>query len=115
MEVGSKVEVNGDVETTHTTVTVEMPTGSPELPLAEDTEKMLQTAKRMVEEAAALETRSSPKPARKRKIEEVEPSDIDGELPEQPVKKARVLEEQLKREKVRTRAMVGMTAALAVA
>ena len=113
VEVDQSVDVQGTTETTHTNVTVEMPAGSPELPLPQDTEKMLETAKKMVEEAKALE--SSPKVSRKRKAEEVEPSDLDGELPAQPAKKARVLEEKLKREKVRTRALVGVTATLAIA
>lgn len=113
VEVDQSVDVKGNTETTHTNVTVEMPAGSPELPLPTDTEKMLETAKKMVEEATALE--SSPKASRKRKVEEVEPSDLDAELPAQPAKKARVLEEKLKREKVRTRALVGVTATLAIA
>lgn len=113
VEVEQDVEVHGNTETTHTNVTVELPSGSPELPLPQDTEQMLETAKRMVEEAKQLE--SSPKVTRKRKVEEVEPSDLDGELPQQPAKKARVLEESLKREKVRNRALFGVAATLTVA
>ncbi|ETN45182.1 uncharacterized protein HMPREF1541_10059 [Cyphellophora europaea CBS 101466] len=113
VEVDQEVEVKGNTETTHTNVTVEMPAGSPELPLPQDTEQMLETAKRMVEEAKELET--SPKVTRKRKVEEVEPSDLDAELPQQPAKKARVLEESLKREKVRNRALFGVAATLTVA
>jgi hypothetical protein len=113
VKVDQKVDTKDNTETTRTNITVEMPAGSPELPLPSDTEKMLETAKKMVEEAKALE--SSPKIARKRKVEEVEPSDLDAELPAQPAKKARVLEEKLKREKVRTRAFVGMTVTLAIA
>ena len=108
VEVDQSVDVTGNTETTHTNVTVEMPAGSPDLPLPKDTEKMLETAKQMVEEAKALE--ASPKLSRKRKVEEIEPSDIDAELPVQPAKKAKVLEEKLKREKVRNRAMVGVVA-----
>ena len=108
VEVDQSVDVTGNTETTHTNVTVEMPAGSPNLPLPKDTEKMLETAKKMVEEAKALE--GSPKLSRKRKAEEVEPSDIDAELPLQPAKKAKVLEERIKREKVRNRAMVGVVA-----
>lgn len=115
VEVDSRVDVNGETETTHTNVTIEMPAGSPELPLPEDTEQMLETAKRMVEEARALDGEPSTKVAKKRKAEEVETSDIDAEMPVQPAKKARVLEEKLKREKVRTRALVGVTATLAIA
>jgi hypothetical protein len=116
VEVESRVDVNGDKETTHTNVTVQMPAGSPELPLPQDTEQMLETAKRMVEEAKGL-TNGEPsvKAARKRKVEDVETDNIDAELPVQPAKKAKVLEEKLKREKVRTRALVGVTATLAIA
>ena len=46
---------------------------------------------------------------------DIETDDIDAELPVQPAKKAKVLEEKLKREKVRTRALVGVTATLAIA
>ena len=113
VKVDQSVEVDGTTETTHTNVIVEMPAGSPELPLPEDPEKMLETARKMVEEAKALE--SSPKISKKRKAQEPEPSDIDAELPAQPAKKARVLEEKLKREKVRTRAVLGVTATLAIA
>jgi hypothetical protein len=113
VEVDQSVEVDGTTETTHTNVTVEMPAGSPDLPMPEDTEQMLETAKRMVEEARALE--GSPRISRKRKAPEPESSDIDADLPIQPTKKARILEEKLKREKVRTRAVLGMTATLAIA
>ena len=115
VEVDSTVDVNGETQTTHTNVSVEMPTGSKELPLPEDTEKLLETAKKMVEEARALESETSAKTTKKRKIDEVEPEELDGDLPAQPAKKAKVLEEKLKREKVRARALVGVTATLAIA
>lgn len=119
VEVDQAVELNGDTEVTHTNVTVSMPAGLPELPMPEDTQAMIETARQMVEEARALEAEAeaasrSPK-LRKRKVEEVEPSDIDTQLPLQPAKKAKVLEEKLKREKVRTRAIVGVTAVLSIA
>ncbi|KAL2399361.1 hypothetical protein ABEF92_003536 [Exophiala dermatitidis] len=115
VQVEESVEVDGTTETTHTNVTVEMPPGSPELPLPEDTEKMLETARRMVQEAKALE--DSPKVSRKRKAPEPEsePSDVDQEPSEQPAKRARLLEEKLKKEKVRNRAVLGLTATLAIA
>ena len=117
VEVDQEVEVNGETEITHTNVTVEMPLGLPNLPPPEDTEAMLAQAKQMVEEARALE--GSPKQSRKRRIEEVEvevePTDIDGELPVQPVKRARILEDRYKREQVRTRAVFGVAASLAIA
>jgi hypothetical protein len=115
VEIDSTVAVNGDTETTQTNVTVEMPVGLAGLPMPEDAEKLLQTAKKMVEEARALEGESSSKNARKRNVDEVEPEELDGDLPAQPAKKAKVLEEKLKREKVRTRALFGVTATLAIA
>lgn len=116
VEVDQEVEVNGDTEVTHTNVTVEMPAGLPDLPLPQDTEAMLKQARAMVEKAKELDGSSSPKQTRsKRKIEEVEPSDLDNELPVQPAKRAKVLEEKYKRERVRTRAVFGVAASLAVA
>ncbi|KAK5938548.1 hypothetical protein PMZ80_009519 [Knufia obscura] len=115
VEVDQEAEVNGDTEMTHTNVTVEMPVGLPDLPLPEDTEAMLEKAKQMVEEAKTLEGSPIAKSTRKRKVEEVEPSDIDTELPVQPAKRAKVLEEKYKRERVRTRAVFGVAASLAVA
>lgn len=124
VEVDSGIDVNGDMGTTHRSVTtatvhrsvtVEMPAGSPELPLPQDAENMLETAKKMVEDARALEAESLPRATRKRKVEEVEPEELDADLPAQPAKKAKVLEEKLKREKVRNRALVGVTATLAIA
>ena len=116
VEVESRVDVNGGRESTHTNVTVEMPAGSPELSLPNNAERMLETAKQMVEEAKALDRDTSPKVMRKRKMEEVDADDLDAaKLPVQPAKKAKVLEEKLKREKVRTRALVGVTATLAIA
>lgn len=114
VQVDQDVEVvNGDTSITHTNVTVEMPAGLPDLPLPEDTEAMLETARRMVAEAREIDGIATN--SRKRGIEDVEPSDIDGELPVAPAKRARVLQEKLKREKVRTRAVIGVAASLAVA
>lgn len=125
VHVDSTVDVNGDTETTHTNVSVEMPVGLPELPLPEDTEAMIAKAKEMVAEANKLQAEQaepssakSKAAAKKRKVEQLvedDSEDIDAELPAQPAKKARVLESQLKREKVRNRAMVGITATLAIA
>lgn len=113
----SKSEQNG-VETTTTNVSVEMPAGSPELPLPEDAEKMIEKAKQMVEEAQKLEsdgTGENGKLSKKRKADSAAEDSLDGALPAHPAKKAKVLEEKLKREKVRNRALAGVTVTLAVA
>ena len=114
VEVDSVVEVKGDVETTHTNVKVAMPAGSPDLPLPESTEEMIAKAKEMVEEARKLEGESS-NGSLKRKADELdddEDEEKDREL--QPAKKARLLEQELKKQRVRTRALIGVAATLAI-
>lgn len=116
VEVDSTVEVNGDTETTHTKLTVEMPSENPNLPLPESTEEMITRAKEMVEEARKLEGEAS-RGSIKRKAEEMDDDDDedderDNEL--QPAKKARVLEKELKKQRVRSRALIGIAATLAI-
>ena len=117
VNVDSAVEVNGDIETTHTTVQVKMPVGSPELPLPETTEEMISKAKEMVEEARKLEGESS-RAAGKRKAEvldlddEEEEADSDGAP--NPNKKAKIMEQEVKKQKVRNRALMGVAATLAI-
>lgn len=114
VEVESNVEKKGDTETTTTNVKIEMPTGSPELPLPQNPEEMIEKAKQMVEEAKQIDGESSSS-ASKRKAEEMDDeTDEAGDNELQPVKKARRLEQELKTEKVRNRAMIGVAATLAL-
>ncbi|KAM5494606.1 hypothetical protein McaMca56_006183 [Microsporum canis] len=127
VEVESKVDSVGETETTTTNVTVQMPVGLADLPMPENTEKMLETAKEMVEEATKLqdqdgeaeEQAGSPSPkkiSRKRKAEELVVEE-DKEETEDPhaLKRAKILEDKLRNERVRNRALFGVTATLAMA
>lgn len=118
IEIGTAVQVNGDVETTTTNVKIEMPGGSADFPLPEDPEEMIAKAKEMVQEAQKLDGRlSAAGKSLKRKAEELEADDDEDEAVDEdthPAKKARLLENQLKKEKVRKRALLGVAATLAV-
>ncbi|PGH01783.1 hypothetical protein AJ79_07831 [Helicocarpus griseus UAMH5409] len=119
------VEVTEETEETVETKRVDLaPPLLPNPPLAEDTERMISEAKEMVDEAKQEleEAQSSSKnkdAAKKRKAEEVaeeeEQSGDAAATPAQPAKRARLLEDKLRRERVRNRALVGVTATLALA
>ena len=107
--VESNVERKGDTETTTTNVKIEMPSGSAELPLPESPEEMIEKAKQMVEEARKVDGESSSS-STKRKADELDEDTDDSTT--QPSKKAKILEQELKTEKVRNRAMLGVAATL---
>ncbi|KAL3254161.1 hypothetical protein ABHI18_009115 [Aspergillus niger] len=121
VDVETNAEAVDEAKTTQTTVSVEMPISLPEAPSAADTEQMIAKAKEMVEEAVKLQTEtaepSSAKAAQKRKTEVLSEDDEeeDEEAKTLRVKRAKVLEEKLKQERVRNRALVGVTAAFALA
>lgn len=110
VNVGTDVEVKGDVETTHTHVEVEMPAGSPDLPLPEDTKALIADAKKMVEVAMKNTNGAGPSNAKKRKADDETEA---GEKESAPAKKAKV-ESDLKRERVKTRALIGISATLVI-
>ena len=114
VEVDSAVEVNGDTETIHTTVKVEMPFGSPDLPLPEDTSDMIAKAKEMVEEARKLEGESSGTGKRKAEVLDDTETDEERDAELQPAKRARLLQQDLKVQRVRNRALVGIAATMAI-
>ncbi|KAE8391939.1 apses transcription factor [Aspergillus alliaceus] len=121
VDVETTADEAKDVRTTQTTVSVELPITLPDAPSAEDTEQMIAKAKEMVEEAVKVqsieqEPVAPSKAAKKRKPEEALSEDEeDEETRALRTKRAKVLEEKLKRERVRNRALVGVTAAFALA
>lgn len=117
VEAESDVDVVEGAETSKKAVSVEMPI-IPEAPSADDTKEMIAKAKEMVQEASQAPgpaSKKSTKEAKKRKTEDLSDEEEDEEALAQRTKRARVLENKLKQERVRNRALVGVTAAFALA
>ena len=113
VKVESKTEARGDRETTTTNVHIEMPKGTAQLPLPDNPEEMIATAKKMVEQAKKMDGAQGASSS-KRKAEEIDDDNEDGDDEMQPAKRARLAEQRLKTVRVRNRALVGVAATLAI-
>ncbi|PBP28126.1 DNA-binding domain of Mlu1-box binding protein MBP1 [Diplocarpon rosae] len=120
VHVDTDVEVKGDTEITHTHVEVEMPAGFAEMPLPEDTEAMITKAKEMVDAAVQNRNEGAQIPTRsksKRTFDEVEDEDVVNDAKasasaQAPTKKAKTEAVELKKERVKSRALLGISATL---
>jgi len=114
VEVDETVEKENDLETTHTIVKVEIPAHHPDLALPENTDDMIAKAKEMVEEATKLEEKKKRSRPTKRKAGEAELEDGEpAEGSSSRAKKARMAE-TLRKERVRSRALIALTASVAI-
>lgn len=114
VEVVSSVEKQGDTETTTTNVKIAMPQDSAAMSLPEDPTEMIERAKEMVEEARKIDGESSFSGS-KRKADELDDDSEGDQDNEQPSsKRAKILKETLKVEKVRSRAMLGVAVTMAL-
>lgn len=113
-EKEAEVEATDNAQTTQTTVSLEMPIS--QVPSAAETEEMIAKAKEMVEDAVKTQSSqgAAAKVTKKRKPVEEDDEETAAEAA-QRTKKARVLEDKLKRERVRNRALFGVSAAFALA
>jgi hypothetical protein len=118
--VQETVETTADTETVHTTVSVALPAGHPDLAMPESAEAVIEKAKAMVEEATKLDKGAAKGKSTKRKASTSltkEGAEVKAEAAgaQPPAKKPKTaLEETLVKERVRTRALIGLTATLAV-
>lgn len=111
IEVKETVEQKGDAEVTTTNVQIDVPATHPELREPEDPAKMIEEAKRMVEEARELDAgASSTLTSSKRKVEDVlDEEELLAERPSKLSKKLYTTEQKLVKEKVARRAFFGLT------
>ncbi|KAJ6184477.1 hypothetical protein N7519_005778 [Penicillium mononematosum] len=120
VEVSVADNATDAVKPTHTTVSLDMPISLPEVPSAAETEEMIAQAKEMVEEAikaqaeGATAESTSVKTTSKRKAEDDEDEETSAEA-SQRAKKAKLLENKLKQERVRNRSIFGVSVAFALA
>ncbi|KAG0157440.1 hypothetical protein PDIDSM_4625 [Penicillium digitatum] len=109
------------VKSTHTTISLDMPIRLPEVPSAAETEEMIAQAKEMVEEAikaqaeGATAESTSVTTTIKRKAEDDDDDEDTSAESSQRAKKAKVLENKLKQERVRNRSIFGVSVAFALA
>jgi hypothetical protein len=113
IEVQETVEQNGDVETTTTNVKIDVPASHPELSEPEDPTKLIEEAKRMVQEANELDGGAIKSGKSKRKADDlsIDENEIEIRSLERPAKLARTMsttEQKLAKEKVTRRALVGL-------
>lgn len=120
VEVTETTEVTEDGQTAHAEVSLDLPLLS-EVPSTADTEAMIAEAKGMVEEAIKAQDQADGNPAeltvkvtKKRKPEEDDDEETSVESA-QRAKKAKVLENKLKQERVRNRSIFGVSVAFALA
>lgn len=118
-DIPAAPQAAGDKKTT--TFTLDMPISLPEVPSAAETQEMIAKAKEMVEDAIKSQAEGSAAPSssvtvtNKRKAVEEEDDEETAAEAAQRAKKAKVLEDKLKRERVRNRALFGVSAAFALA
>ena len=113
LKVVSETIVNGTEEKTSTGLEFEFPGGTANVPVPENPEKMIADAQEMVDQALKIDGGSSG--ITKRKAEEMDEDSESDDEAEPSSKRAKRAEQDLRTERVRTRALVGIGITLAVA
>lgn len=110
VENESKPTEDGDEEVEHTRINISMPTGHPDLELPQDAEGMLSKAREMVAEAEKISGPSTAKGKRKA-VDALDDVEVGSPA---PVKRVKTMELELRKERIRRRALTGIAASLAI-
>ncbi|KAI5806763.1 hypothetical protein DFH27DRAFT_357173 [Peziza echinospora] len=113
VEIDNVHQSNGEFEVDKTRLKIEYTADEAEfLPIPEQTEDLMATAREMVEESKKLDGEAI---GRKRKVQDITKSEgkhVDDDEIVPDAKKSRVLEQQLRREKIRAKALIGLSIGL---
>ena len=113
VKVEVETEAGPDDELERTKVNVTMPTDHPELELPDNAEDLLAKAREMVAEAEKISGVPPSASKGKRKASELIDGDEPGS-PTLPVKRARTVDLELRKERIKRRALTGIAASLAI-
>ena len=113
VEIDNIHQSNGEFEVDTTRLKIEYTADEAEfLPIPEQTEDLMATAREMVEESKKLDGEAI---GRKRKVQDITNGEGKHAVDDEVVpdaKKSRVLEQQLRREKIRAKALIGLSIGL---
>lgn len=106
--------LDGAEEVETTKVNIEMPSGHPDLKLPNDTEGMLEKAREMVEQAEKIAGPSTAKGKRKAGDMLVSDDEVGLDGPVTDTKRAKTVQLELRKERIKRRALTGIAASLAI-
>ncbi|KAF2217348.1 hypothetical protein CERZMDRAFT_116312 [Cercospora zeae-maydis SCOH1-5] len=116
VEVETTIEPNREGEIEDVKLKLELPSNHPDLEIPDNTADMLEKARQMVAEARKIEGNASARAKSKRKIDEVveEDDEVEAEAASRAASKVKPVEVELRKEKIRRKALTGVAVTAAI-